>query len=160
MTLQDLKDCVLVFDVDGVLVRYNFRDEVGGFRLRDQSSWIQANAKYDLYSSAEGTIIFDNIIKENKYEVYILSVAFTSFEQNSKIKYLTNRFSNLKAENIIFVGDKAIKVEMMKFLREKLDNDGLTDVPLVLIEDTVSTMIDVESMHNDMIRCHLVSDFI
>lgn len=160
MKLNELKDCILVFDVDGVLVRYDFRDEDSGLMLKDKHTWIKANVKKDVYASAVGTELFDELIKNHKYDVHILSVVFSSFEQKSKVKYLMNRFPNLKEENLIFVGDKNIKLDMMKILREKLDDEGLYDIPLVLIEDTVPTMLMIESLHDERIRCYLISDFI
>lgn len=147
-------------DVDGVLVKYDFKDEVGGLMLKDKHTWIKANVTKDVYASAIGTTMFDDIIKNHKYDVYTLSAAFTSFEEKSKIKYLMNRFENLKEENIMFVGDKNYKIEIMKILREKLDREGFYNVPLVLIEDTVPTMLMIESMHDERIRCFLISDFI
>ena len=45
-------------------------------------------------------------------------------------------------------------------LREIYDKSHKQDKRIVIIEDNIGVLQDIENLHNDRIKCYLVSDFI
>jgi len=159
MNPLDLKDDIVVFDMDGVLNRYNFPEL--GFKIYSEEGWIRKNMEIDVYSFAEKTSLFDELIEsKNSMDLYICSAAGTSFEQTNKIRFLEEKYPNFREDNIIFVGKTEFKIEVLKYLRDLYDSHGKQDKRIVIIEDTVSVLDAVEKLNNPMIKCYLVSDFI
>lgn len=159
MNPLDLKDDIVVFDMDGVLNKYDFGDL--GFKIVTEHEWVRRNMAMDMYSFIKKTSIFDELIKEkNPMDMYVLSTAYSSFEQNNKINFLDREYGKFREDNIIFVARDEFKVDILKELRTIYDNSKKKDKRIVLIEDTVRIMASVEELHDDRIKCYLVSDFI
>ena len=57
-------------------------------------------------------------------------------------------------------GKTVFKIDILKGLREILDNTGKADVDLVIIEDSLSVLLDVTELNNPKIKCYMISDFI
>lgn len=159
MNPLDLKDDIVVFDLDGVLSKYDFGEL--GFKLVSEHEWVRANMQMDMYSFVQKTHLFDELISEkNPMDIYVLSTAYTSFEQTNKINFLDREYGNIREDNIMFVARDEFKLDILKELRDIYDNAGKQDKRIVLIEDTVRIMASVEELHDDRIKCYLVSDFI
>ena len=159
MNPLDLKDDIVVFDIDGVLVKYDFGKL--GFKIMPEKEWIRANMQMDMYSFMEKTSIFDELISTlNPMNMYVLSVASSSFEQNNKINFILENQPNIREDNIIFVSQNEYKVEILKELREIYDKARKGHKRIVMIEDNTLIMASIEELKDERIRCLLVSDFI
>ena len=155
----DLKDSVIVFDMDGVLSKFDFGDL--GIKIVPEHEWAKMNMMEDMYKYVQKTRLFDELIDtKNLMDMYVLSQTLSSFEQNNKINFLERNYPNIREDNIIFVGDTNIKIDILKGLREILDNTGKADVDLVIIEDSLSVLLDVTELNNPKIKCYMISDFI
>ena len=155
----DLKDSVIVFDMDGVLSKFDFGDL--DIKIVPEHEWAKMNMMEDMYKYVQKTSIFDELIDvKNSMDMYVLSQTLSSFEQNNKINFLERNYPNIREDNIIFVGDTNIKIDILKGLREILDNTGKADVDLVIIEDSLSVLLDVTELNNPKIKCYMISDFI
>lgn len=155
----DLKNDIIVFDIDGVLAKYDF-GTLGG-KIFTEHEWIQRNMQKDMYKFIQRTHLFDELIQEkDSNDLYILSTAFSSFEQNNKIEFLGREYGKFREDNIYFVARDEYKVDILKELREIYDKEGKLYKRIVLIEDSVQIMASVEELRNERIRCFLISDFI
>ena len=155
----DLKDSVIVFDMDGVLSKFDFGDL--DIKIVPEHEWAKMNMMEDMYKYVQKTRLFDELIDtKNSMDMYVLSQTISSFEQNNKINFLERNYPNIREDNIIFVGDTNIKIDILKGLREILDNTGKADVDLVIIEDSLSVLLDVTELNNPKIKCYMISDFI
>lgn len=159
MNPLDLKNDIVIFDIDGVLAKYDFGDL--GRKIIPEHEWVVRNMQKDMYKFIQRTHLFDELIHEkNSNDMYILSTAFCSFEQNNKIEFLDREYEKFREDNIYFVARDEYKVDILKELREIYDKEGKLYRRIVLIEDSVQIMASVEALRNDRIRCFLVSDFI
>ena len=159
MKVIDLREDILVFDIDGVLGKYDFGEL--GFKVLEERKWIVENMKRNMYDTVQKTSLFDAVIEyKNPMDMYVLSVALSSYEQNNKIDFILKNYPNIREEHIIFVSKPEYKVEILKRLRTDYDNSKKSKKRIVMIEDKVDTMADIENLGNDKLRCFLVSDFI
>lgn len=159
MNPLDLKDDIVVFDLDGVLSRYDFEEL--GFKLIKEHEWVRANMQRDMYNFITKTSLFDELIREkNSMDMYVLSTAYTSFEQRNKINFLEREYGDIREDNIIFVARDEFKVGVLQELRDIYDLAGKCDKRIVLIEDTVGIMASIEDLKTDRIKCFLISDFV
>lgn len=157
MKLAELKDDILVFDVDGTLTKYDFPE----FKIAGKEEWISANIKRNMYTDAKPVHLFDEILEsKNSSDLYILSVAFSSFEQNNKLEMLERLFPMFREDNIMFVADDSFKIYVLKYLRDLYDKEGKEHKRIVLIEDNVGIMSSIENLRDKRIKCYLLSDFI
>lgn len=156
----DLINDIVVFDMDGVLNKYDFGEL--GVKIMSEHEWVRANMIVDMYSTyIEKTTLFDELIEQkNPMDMYVLSTAFSSFEQNNKLNFLEQAYPNIRPEHVMFVARDEFKVDILKELREVYDKEGKQDTRIIIIEDTVGIMASVEELHNDKIKCYLISDFI
>lgn len=159
MNLLDMKDDIVVFDLDGVLARYNFGEL--GRKMYGEHEWVAMNMELDMYAYIQRTHLFDHFIHENNPDdMYVLSTAFSSFEQANKIEFISREYSNIKKEKIYFVSRDEYKIDVLKELRNIYDNMGKTDKRIVFIEDSAKILGTVEDLQDPRIKCFLVSDFI
>ena len=157
MTLAELKDDILVFDIDGTLTKYDFPE----FKIADKNEWVPLNIKRNVYTDAKPIHLFDELLEsKNSSDLYILSVAFSSFEQNNKLDMLERLFPMFREDNIFFVAHDQFKVYILQYLRELYDKEGKEHKRIVLIEDNVNIMSSIENLRNKRIKCYLLSDFL
>ena len=158
MSKPNLNNAVIAFDMDGVLNKYKFG--VLGIQGLDAPQWVEANMLRNMYNFAEKTSAFDEIIEsKNPMDMYVISVALTSFEQTNKLSFLEEHYPAIREEHAIFVGDTKYKVEVLKTLRQILDQTGKANKDLVMIEDDARVLLDITKLDNPRIKCYLVSDF-
>ena len=157
MKLEDLKNDIVIFDVDGVLGKFDFGEL--GFKILEKEEWLKFNMECDAYAYVQKTSFFDEFIKKHPY-VMALSVACCSFEQDNKVRFILKNYPTIQREDIMFVSEDCLKVEVLKQLRINLDKAGLHNKRLVLIEDTSRIMGSVEKLKNEKIKCFLLSDFL
>lgn len=157
MRLEELNDDIVLFDVDGVLGKFDFGEL--GFKILEKEKWLRKNMECDVYSYVQKTNFFDDFIKVHN-NLMVLSVAFSSYEQKNKIKFIERNYSNIDKENIIFVATDDLKVEVLKQLREDFDKKGFGNKRIILIEDNSRIMGSIEKLNNPRIKCFLLSDFL
>ena len=123
--------------------------------------WAKMNMLEDAYKYVQKTNIFDELINtKNPMELFVLSATLTSFEQANKLSFLEREYPNIRRDNVMFVGETKFKIDILQGLREILDNTGKSHMDLVIIEDSMSVLLDVTKLNNPKIKCYLVSDFI
>ena len=154
-----LEKAVVVFDMDGVLNKFDFGEL--GIKIIEEHEWAEANMERDMYKYVEKTNLFDMLINtKNPMDMYVISQALTSFEQNNKLAFLEENYPNIRPEHVIFVGDTKFKIDVLKGIRKMLDKEDKSYKDLVIIEDSIQVLIDVVKLGNPGIKCHLISDFI
>ena len=159
MKPMDLVDDIVVFDIDGVLGKYDFKTL--GIKIVEEHKWVRENMKRNMYETIDKTFLFDELIEtKNPMNMYILSVALSSYEQENKKEFILRCYPNIREEHIIFVSESKYKVDILKELRESYDKSKKDNKRIVMLEDSVPVMKDVELVGNDKLRCFLVSDFI
>ena len=159
MNPMDLRNDIVVFDMDGVLTQYNFEEL--GVKVLPEQEWIRENMQRDMYKFVKKTSLFDELINNmNPMDMYVLSTAFTSFEQNNKINLIEEQYGNIREDNIIFVAKDEYKAIILQELRDIYDKSNKQNKRIILIEDTARIMISVEELKDNRIKCYLISDFI
>lgn len=158
MNPLDLVDDIVIFDIDGVLAKFDF---CNGKKFYNDECWVQLNMNRDMYNNIERTSLFNGLIDElDPSRIYVISTACTSFEQNNKIKFI-ERIGKIRTDHIFFVGHDRYKKTILQELRYKYDRSSHNhDRRIVMIEDSYSIMADIEQLQNEKLRCFLVSDFI
>lgn len=158
--LEYLKDKIAIFDMDGVLTRYDFQELGKGF-LTDE--WISINVKQNLYlDKGSKTELFDEAIKELGNNAWVLSVALTIFEQRNKIEVLQALYPTIPEEQILFCAESRYKIPLIESLikHNKLHNN--TNKKIVLIEDKEELVYDFVGRYKGKetpFELRLVSDF-
>ena len=159
MTKPNLDNAVIVLDMDGVLNKFDFGELQ--FKIVQDHEWAELTMLKDTYYFVRKTCIFDSLIEsKSQSDLYVLSAALTSYEQNSKIAFLNREYPKINKDNVIFVGDAKFKIDILKGLRKILDKTGKEHMDLVMIEDTVSVLSDITKLNDDRIKCYLLSDFV
>jgi hypothetical protein len=155
MTLDQLKNDVVVFDIDGVLAKYNFPKFERKIFSTDE--WISMNMSSNPYEQIERVTFFDNFMNEmDCNRLYTLSETFTSDEQWNKTAFIKDNFP-IREDNIIFVGNKQFKVNVLKEIRKWHEKEGRR---VTLIEDNVEVLASVERLDDKNIRCITISEFL
>lgn len=161
MKITDFQSDLVFFDIDGVLAKYDFGNNR---KIYGEDDWIKLNMKCNPYLTIGYTTFFDKFI-ESKSDTHILSVSYSNYEIDNKIQFIKTRYPNIKRENMHFVADSRFKATML----EQLYKDYITLNPIeatkkkvraILIEDSVQVMYSIDSLHNQNIKCYLVSDFL
>lgn len=158
MNPLDLKDDIVVFDIDGVLAKFDFGN---GKKFYEDESWVQLNMNKDMYKNIERTSLFNDLIEElDPSRIYVISMACTSFEQNNKLKFI-DKIGKIRADHVFFVANDKYKKTVLQELRYKYDRSSNNwDKRIVMIEDSCSIMADIEMLQDEKLRCFVVSDFI
>lgn len=167
--LEYLLGKVVVFDIDGTLMRYDFGKRgnppfdhpIKGF-LPDE--WIDINVKRNLYvENGRPTTLFQEVVKELGNDAWVLSVALTSFEQQNKIKAISEFYPTIPLSHILFVADSKYKIPVMEsmVLSNKLGNEGKS---VVLVDDRESLVYDFVALNSknkeSSFELKLLSDFV
>jgi len=159
MNEKILENSMIVFDIDGVLCKYDF--EAKDRKCWESEEWIQINIHENPYAAAKRIKIFDKLIESKKPEdMCVLSTALCSHEQKNKQDFLKTNFHKIPQDQIFFVGSDKYKTDVLYALRKSLDNMGQSAKKIVMIEDNPSIMMEIEGMRNPKIRCLLISDFV
>ena len=70
MKVIDLREDILVFDIDGVLGKYDFGEL--GFKVLEESKWSVENMKRNMYDTVQKTSLFDAVIEyKNPMDMYV-----------------------------------------------------------------------------------------
>lgn len=148
--LDKLKECIVVFDIDGVLAAYEFGDfchttpEWGP----EQFVSIEDNP----YTNIPPLPVLQEYISSMPREnVYVCSVA-NEEERECKADFVTRNYE-INKENIIFVDKKDKKFDALMDLKKKFP-----DMEIALVDDTVKTLDNIW-LKDSSIRTIHVSTF-
>lgn len=159
MNISELKDDMIVFDIDGVLAKFDFQKN--NRKCWNENDWSRINITQNPYNNVVKTRLFDDIIKQKKPEdLCVLSTALTSMEQQNKISFIRKQYSKIPSDQIMFVADDKYKIIVLEALRKSLDNMGKTGKKISMIEDSFSILLSIQEYNHPAIRCFHISDFI
>ncbi|MCQ2217075.1 MAG: hypothetical protein MJZ33_01160 [Paludibacteraceae bacterium] len=147
--IDKLKDCIVVFDVDGVLAAYEF-----GTNCHYASVWDEAfiSETDNPYCNINPLPKLQQFIQEmNPEDVYVCSVA-SPFEMEAKGGFVTRNYA-IRKENILFVDDKTKKLEALLKLKAERN-----DKPIAIVDDTVKTLDQIFNQ-GDFLTIHISSFF-
>lgn len=148
-------ESILVFDIDGVLIKYQFGEH--NHNICSDAEW-DANATNlasRTYSTAEPVVTLQDLIaKKNPENVYVCSVV-SHGEGPSKIDAISRHYDILE-DNIKLVSHNLEKLAVLQAL--KSEHPDVPDEMFVLIDDTVKTLTYVQE-NSGFSTCH-VSTFL
>lgn len=149
--LDRLKECIVVFDIDGVLAAYEFGDfchttpEWGPeqFKSIDDNPYVGVSA----------VPVLQEFIKEMPREnVYVCSVA-SEEEVECKAAFVTRNYE-IDREKIVFVDKKDKKLQMLLDLKAKFPGKEIA-----IVDDTVKTLDNIWLADNTIRTIHVSSFF-
>ena len=151
------KDSIVIFDIDGVLAKYEFGER--NHNCCSDEEWDNNIVYYSatIYDSAKPVREFQELINEKRYgSVYTCSVA-KGYEQYAKVSFV-RRFYNIPEENILFVESKEQKLEALKAIRakNKLKGHDIPDEKYIMVDDTVKVLTNIQD-NSDFSTCHVSS---
>lgn len=160
LMINKLKDKKVFFDFDGVLGVYQATPSNVHLDLEE---FITAHMLG--YGEGPGSVfdtirpthtmmkVVDSLDSNN---LYLLSVAETSFESKNKTQFLNKYYPNIPTDHHIYVADNKFKLSVLNNLHRmgKLPSDKKN---IVLIEDTISIIRLVEEQGY---RCYHISSFL
>lgn len=147
-------EAVLVFDIDGVLAKYEYGDH--NHNICSDEEW-DSNAEYYsklMYEQAQPVKLLRHLINDFRVgkNVYACSVA-SVYEGKAKKNFVLRNYS-IPEENIVLVKSKMDKLKALDSIKRLYPN--LSDKKLVLIDDTVKTLTHVQDNSNYS-TCHISS---
>lgn len=145
------KDSVVVFDIDGVLAKYEFGEH--NHNSCSDAEW-DADAEHQselVYSSAKPVRFFQKLILD-KRNVYACSVA-SHGEEKAKKAFIRRHYA-IPEENIILVDNKLDKLQALHNIKAKYPD--IPDRLVVMIEDTVKTLTYIQE-NSGYSTCHVSS---
>lgn len=159
MDFKRFSDDMIVFDIDGILCKYDFGTL--NKKIWEPHDWIRLNLRSNPYNHAVLTKIFDELIKLKKPDdLCTLSTALSSAEETNKREFLKKNYPKIPQDQVYFVGDDKYKVDVLMELRQSLNNLKMANKKIIMIEDSVSVMASIETMNIPLLRCMLISDFL
>lgn len=117
---ERLKDKYVFVDFDGTLCEYRYNDHVSGktvdpngFRCSGQSLW--ENLFDDVYFRARPLMSIKKVLdKLDPDRVFLLGAFFSYREVKQKLRWLEKYYPYIKDENMYFIADLDVKVEVLK----------------------------------------------
>lgn len=160
--VETLKNGIVFFDFDGVLVKYPLYGTKNG--INPNEKWIEhcviTGYNENIIGKSEPMQVIVEIIQQlDKGRVYVLSATESSFEQNIKLKYLDKYFPDIRKENVIFVARSEYKkIILGAIYKSKLSLQGFEEQDVIMVEDTLSVIEDIE--RNTNFRCFHITALI
>lgn len=149
--LDRLKDCIVVFDIDGVLAAYEFGDF-----CHTTPEWGPEQFKSvddNPYVGVPAVPVFQEYIKNMPSEnVYVCSVAGEE-ERECKAAFVTRNY-DVDPSHIIFVDKKDKKLGVLQNLKA-----SHPDMEVALVDDTVKTLDNIWLADRSIRTIHVSSFF-
>ena len=135
--LLQMKDTVLVFDIDGVLAVLEFGD-TNHYKLDDEE-WNKATSlNINYYTQELVSLKMQKFLKEkNMDNIYVITTSANDNEGKMKQEFV-NKYYNIKSENVYYVLNNKNKVDKLKEIKEMYPT--LEDYKIVMIDDTVEIL--------------------
>jgi hypothetical protein len=158
MTIKEIiynENSILVFDIDGVLAKYQFGEHNHNNCSDAEWSVDAVNRAKSTYEQAEAVVTFQDLINMKGPEnVYVCSVVAYG-EDQAKKDFITRHYG-IPESNIMLVSHKLEKLAVLQSLR--FEHPELDDEMFVLIDDTIKTLTYVQE-NTGFSTCH-VSTFL
>lgn len=145
------EDSVVIFDIDGVLAKYEFGER--NHNACSDEEWT-VNAVVEsiwAYGKAKPVEVFQELIR-NKKHVYACSVS--CYGEGEAKKSFVRRHYSIPDENIYLVKDKSLKLATMCEIAEK--HPDIPPEKIIMVEDTVKTLTYIQENSNYS-TCHVSS---
>jgi len=161
--LEYLKDKIVLFDVDGTLMRYDF-GAIGKCFTTDE--WIHLSTICNIYTEkGHPTSIFNDIIRELGNNAWVITVSLTLHEQRNKIALIKKIHPTIPENHILFVGDTKYKVPYIESLiaSQQIYENSKEHKKVVLVDDKDDLLFMHQAAYGDLapsFEIRLVSDFI
>lgn len=151
------EDSVVIFDIDGVLAKYEFGDH--NHNLCSDEEWDNNVAFYapTIYDSAKPVKLFQGLIRNKKPgSVYTCSVA-KGDEKYAKTSFV-RRFYNIPEENILFVDSKDKKLFAIEAtrLQKRMQGFDIPDEKFIMVDDSIKVLTHIQD-NSDFSTCHVSS---
>lgn len=144
-------DVKIVFDVDGVLVPFEFGElRHNGCKDENWEKFVIENKPYDNIRAIPQLKRF--IDNKGLNHIYACSVS-APYEEENKRDFVVREYGIL-VENIKFVNDKKDKINFLKQLAMETKDEN----KVAIVEDTVSTLNQIFD-NTDFITVHISSFF-
>lgn len=144
---EDLLASKYVFvDFDGTLCEYRYFGHVSGKTVdpdgRSLGGQCLKELLFDTYDEVRPLKTMQEILKKlDPDKIYVLGAIVTSNEINTKVKWLRKHYPYIKEENMIFVADLDIKIDVLKEYKKKL-NINFED--MAFVDDKITTIRHAE----------------
>lgn len=140
--VKSLKDKLVFFDFDGTLAEFRFYNKVGPENV--EGKFLYKFAFDNLYESIRPLATMQEVVKNlNPDNVYILGAVVLNSEIEQKYKWLNKNYPSIKRENMIFVSNKDIKLDMLEAYRMKYN---LEYKDIVFVDDAHYTIQKAEAL--------------
>lgn len=166
LRVEDLKDCITFWDFDGVLMPYratpkkthiNQEDYIARFiRLDGNPGGIKDICNYGIYDHLSIPNSLVSLISGlDPDKVYVLSSMSSSFEYEAKRKIISETYTTIKKDHILFCATEHKHLLINSMYRGALHKE-VSREKVVMIDDTVSVLEAVEKLgftayHNSML---------
>lgn len=134
------KKTVFVFDIDGVLAKYEYGDDLS-HAFCSESYWPKiTDTNIDIYKKARAVPTFKRLIKPRTNNVFVCSREVNPLFMEMKRKFVIDNY-NINPDNIFFVKTDKDKLDIMYkiYTMDKYYYD-LTENDICIIDDSTSVL--------------------
>ena len=145
-----LKDCAVVFDVDGVLAAYEFGENCHYAPIWEEAFVSETDNPYMRVNPLP--VLQKFISQMERKKVFVCSVA-SDFERRDKRNFVLRNYE-IPAENIFFVEKKQDKLKALMEIGKAVGGS----TPVAIVDDTVKTLDGIYEQ-GGFITVHVTSFF-
>lgn len=149
------EESIVVFDIDGVLAKYEFGER--NHNSCSDEEWDKDTVYHAtmVYGSAKPSRLFQELIQHKRAKssnVYACSVA-SHGEDDAKTSFV-RRYYDIPEGNIFLVRDKLHKLQVLNSI--KMRHPNVPDEKIIIVEDTIKTLTYIQENSNYS-TCHVSS---
>lgn len=120
--VESLKGKLVFLDLDGTLAEFRFSDMIAPEKIT--GDFLYALAFNKIYDNVRPLATMQEVVKQlNPDKIYILGAITLNSEIDEKYAWLAKYYPSIKKENIIFVNNAEIKIEMLEVYKRKFNLD-------------------------------------
>lgn len=150
-TILQCMKCIVVFDMDGVLISYNYGKKTAHHEY-DIAGNQQAMNSIDIYKNARGIPVIKKYIDSHQQNTYYCLSKEPHGLEESKSNF-ANKYYNIQKSNCNFVKMNYDKIQVLDRLSKT------AELPLVYIDDNDEVLRKVEEMLPNIYTAHVTIFF-